>query len=415
MTVAARPGRCIWLSRRLVCCSGCLFAITACRGGTAAAPPFRSVDSAGVRVVASAAPGWTVADQWSLADAPRVVVGSADGPDEYQLSWISDAVLLGDGTIIIGNAGSHELRLYDRTGRFVRRSGRQGAGPGEFGQFANLQMWRLPGGGLAVPDASLARVNVFDSTGAFLHTVPLSSPPTAARPNAAGTFADGTYLATASEEDYSTPPGQISRSHVQYLRHDRAGQLLGTVVRVEAAPHMTHQFGGMNIHPYLPFTVDPQVVADSNSVVLLRRGEPELERYDLTGRLVARISWQPARRRVTPELFRRLVDADVAVTAEGGQKQLWQSYYDRDLPLPDLTPAYQGLYVDELRHLWVERYRMRWENERVWDVLAPDGRWLGAVTLPGRFWLHRAGKAFLVGTQMDSLDVERVQVYDLRR
>ena len=181
------------------------------------------------------------------------------------------------------------------------------------------------------------------------------------------------------------------------------------------APHMAHGLGGIMIFPYLPFTVDPLVAADSNSVLLLRGGEPVIERYDLAGRLVGRIIWSLPRVPVTRDLYRRLVAADVGTITDAQQKRLWQSYYDQDLPMPEVVPAYRGLYVDETRHLWVERYRLPGQTERIWDVIAPDGRWLGPVKLPGRFWLHRAGAAFLVGTQMDSLDVERVQVYDLRR
>jgi hypothetical protein len=41
---------------------------------------------------------------------------------------------------------------------------------------------------------------------------------------------------------------------------------------------------------------------------------------------------------------------------------------------------------------------------------------LGPSLIPaGRFWLHRAGADYLLGTQMDSLDVERMQLYSLVR
>ncbi|NOT09641.1 MAG: hypothetical protein HOP28_15725 [Gemmatimonadales bacterium] len=350
-----------------------------------------------------------------MADSPRIAVGAADGAEEYLISWIWDALLLGNGTLVVGNAGGHDVRLYDTAGQFVRRTGREGAGPGEFGAFSDLQMWRLPGGELAVRDPSLLRVNVFDTTGVFRRTVTFTPPDSAARPTAIGSFADGSYVASASEADDRQAPGRVSRSYAQYLRYDRNGGILGTFLRVEMAPHMAHELGGMMHFPYLPFTVDPLVVTDSQSVLLLRRGEPVIERYDPAGKLVERIAWSPPRRRITPELYRRLVAGDLGATPDPQQKRLWQHYYDQDLPLPEVVPAYQRLYVDETRHLWVERYRLPGEGGRVWDVIGPDGRWLGPVKLPGGFWLHRAGAEFLVGTQTDSLDVERVQVHALRR
>jgi len=396
-------------------CTCCLVAAMGCRADIPSPAVFSVADSAGVRLATSTAPSWTPAAQWRLADTPRIVVGAADGREEYLISWIWDALLLGDGTLVVGNAGGHDVRFYDSVGHFVRQTGREGAGPGEFGAFADLRMWRLPGAELAVRDAPLSRVNVFDSTGTFRRTVTFAQPDSAALPSAIGAFADGSYLAVGWEADNDRPPGQVSRPHAQYLRFDRAGRDPATLLRVEMAPHMAHELGGIRHFPYLPFTVEPQVVADSQTVLLLRRGEPVIDRYDLTGRLVERIAWSPPRRQITSELYRRLVTADVGATTDPQQKRLWQHYYDQDLPRPGVAPAYQGLYVDETRHLWVERYRLPGETERVWDVIAPDGRWLGPVKLPGRFWLHRSGEEFLVGTQMDSLDVERVQVYDLRR
>jgi hypothetical protein len=405
----------MFLAKRLIFLTCYLIATISCRAGRSSVEAFSIADSTGIYLATSTAPSWTAATTWRLADTPRVVVGAADGPEEYLVSWIWDALLLADGTLIVGNAGGHDLRLYDRSGRFVRRAGREGAGPGEFGEFADLRMWRLPGGELAVRDAPVSRVNVFDSTGAFHRTVTLEMPDSAARPSAIGTFADGSYLAIAYETDSQKPPGQVSQPYAQYVRYDRNGRVLGTLLRVEMAPHMAHKLGNMMHFPYLPFTVEPLVVADSQSVLLLRRGDPVIERYDLAGRLVARIALGPPRHQMTRDLYRRLADADIGSTNEAQQKQLWQDYYSQDLPLPDQAPAYQGLQVDETDHIWVERYRLPGETERVWDVIAPDGRWLGPVKLPGRFWLHRAGEAFLVGTQMDSSDVERVQVYDLRR
>jgi hypothetical protein len=402
-------------NRLLIPCSCYLLAVVGCRVDTASAPVFSVADSAGVRVATSTAPSWTSTARWRLADTPRIAVGAADGPEEYLISWIWDALLLEDETLVVGNAGGHDLRLYDRAGRFVRRVGRQGAGPGEFGEFADLRMWRLPGDELGVRDAPLSRVNVFDSTGAFRRTVMFALTDSTSRPSAIGAFADGSFLAIGWEADSDRPPGQVSRPHARYLRYDRTGRDPGTLLRVEMAPHMAHELGGIMHFPYLPFTVEPLVAADSHSVLLLRRGEPVIERYDLAGRLVTRIAWSPPRHQITADLYRRLVAAAVGATTDAQQKRLWQHYYDQDLPVPDVAPAYQGLYVDETRHLWVERYRLPGEAIRVWDVISPEGRWLGPVTLPGRFWLHRAGEAFLVGTQMDSLDVERVQVYDLRR
>jgi hypothetical protein len=366
-----------------------------------------------VALVESSAPLWTQESGWQLGAIPQVTIGTADGPEEYQLSWIWDALVLKSGFIVVGNAGSQELRFYDSLGSFVRKAGRKGQGPGEFGPLSDMRMWRLPGGVLAVRDAP-QRINLFDTVGAFLKTVTLELPTSAARPSMVGSFADGTLLVAAYEPD-DGPPGQVVRSAVRYLRYSPTGTQLALLARVASAPRYVHQEGNVIHYPYLPFSVEPAIAADSTTVLLLRDGDAELERLDQNGRVIGRIRWEPERRRVTAALYQRYVSADLAQTSNPDQKRLYETFYKLSLPLPDLVPAYRDLYVDETRHIWVERYRLPWETERVWDVLEPSGRWLGAVTLPGRFWLHRAGERYLLGTHMDSLDVERVQLYPLSR
>lgn len=78
---------------------------------------------------------------------------------------------LADGSLLadIGNAVDH----FDASGRFVRRIGRSGSGPGEFQRISTILT--LPGDSLfAAVDARRARIIVFDvATGALRREVPV--------------------------------------------------------------------------------------------------------------------------------------------------------------------------------------------------------------------------------------------------
>jgi hypothetical protein len=399
--------------RRLGGLALCLWA-GACRSGSTHAS-LATRDSAGVAIIESSTPEWADHPPWRLGGQPRLTIGTAEGAEEYQLSWIWDAIRLESGVIVIANAGSQELRFYDSVGTFIRSAGRKGQGPGEFGPYADLRMWRLPGGALAVRDGPQPRNNIFDTTGNFIRTVTIAVPPGAARPSTVGAFADGTLLELAYESEEGSAPGQVVRSAVRYFHYSQTGAPVALLSRVGSAPRYVHSAGNVTHYPYLPFAVEPVMVADSATVLLLRDGSPEIERLDLEGRMLARIRWQPQRRPVTAAIYKQYVTNDLARSSNPEQRRLYETFYKLSLPLPDLVPAYRDLYVDDTRHIWVERYRLPGEVERVWDVLDPAGRWLGALTLPGRFWLHRAGADYLLGTQMDSLDVERMQLYSLVR
>ena len=89
----------------------------------------------------------------ALAAEPDLVIGVLEGAAEYQLYRVGRPVRLSDGRIAVPNSGSHEVRLFDASGRFLRSVGRLGSGPGEFGEFSALRLCVLPDGDSAASTA----------------------------------------------------------------------------------------------------------------------------------------------------------------------------------------------------------------------------------------------------------------------
>jgi hypothetical protein len=111
-------------------------------------------DSAGVRIVehalatALSSPGaatWIVADEASL-----IVGGHLHEQDGQDIHRVTGAALLDDGSLLVGVGTEPEVRFYDANGRFIRRIGRQGGGPGEFRHIAGP--WRAEDGRFVVFD-----------------------------------------------------------------------------------------------------------------------------------------------------------------------------------------------------------------------------------------------------------------------
>ena len=81
-------------------------------------------------VVESAAPR---GPDLTLAGEPLVRIGIVDGPVEYIFGNVTGAVRLADGSIVVADEQSANLRRYDASGRHLWTSGRSGEGPGEYG------------------------------------------------------------------------------------------------------------------------------------------------------------------------------------------------------------------------------------------------------------------------------------------
>lgn len=118
-----------------------------------------------------ASTGDTVAMQEELR------IGRLDGPDEYTFAGIVWAVPTPEGGVILYDLETDDpygtngrVRQYDAAGRFVRRIGRRGEGPGEHGPFPMATLLR--NGDLLLADQGLARFTRYDSAGGLVATWP---------------------------------------------------------------------------------------------------------------------------------------------------------------------------------------------------------------------------------------------------
>jgi hypothetical protein len=61
-----------------------------------------------------------------------LAIGAVDTPAAHVFHKVKSVFRQRDGTLVVANAGSSELRLFDPKGALLSSSGRFGGGPGEF-------------------------------------------------------------------------------------------------------------------------------------------------------------------------------------------------------------------------------------------------------------------------------------------
>ena len=82
---------------------------------------------------------------------------------------------------------------------------------------------------------------------------------------------------------------------------------------------------------------------------------------------------------------------------------------------PNLLPAYDRVLVADDGDVWAERYAVDPDAVRTWEVFGPDREWLGRVETPVRFHALAVAAGRILGVWRDSMDVEYVRAYELRR
>jgi hypothetical protein len=121
-------------------------------------------DSAGVTIVLSDAAPDLDSTSWVIDSVPALVIGTAAGGKAHMLSGLAGFLRQSDGTIVIADTQTEELRFFDSTGAHIATTGGKGFGPGEY---VNLyRLLRANGDSLFLIDYEGLRAHRLDERGA---------------------------------------------------------------------------------------------------------------------------------------------------------------------------------------------------------------------------------------------------------
>jgi hypothetical protein len=374
-------------------------------------------DSAGVRIVESVEGLWGDGEGWTLSADPTLTIGVEEGPEEYSLYQVSRALRLPDGTFVIANSGSRELRYYDSTGAFLYSVGNDGYGPGEFKEI--WAMWRFSDT-LLIRDNR--RASLFSAAGEYLGILTLDQQPgDFAPPQAEGVFSDGTILGSTGLYGRRARSGALRRNNTLYRRFSLEGSMLDSL-GVFPTDETISQMLSRSTDPTTGATTSTTVAADApfgrRASTLAFGGflyhgssdSYEIKVFARDGTLV-RIIRRPVANQLVMERDKvRLRDHLI----ESGEP--WPARLLINMEFPDTKPAYGNVTVDALGYIWVADYSLGKEDRSGnWTVFDPEGRMLGAVQIPNGGRFHDIGNDYVVGVWRTDLDVEQVRIYRLHR
>lgn len=365
---------------------------------------------AGQTIVESQAPA---AADLALADEPLVRVGMLDGPTEYLFSNIEGGVRLEDGSIVVADEQSHEIRRFDARGRHVWTSGRQGQGPGEY---EGVRLLRgCPGTAITLFDWHFDRITRLDRDGNVIDTRALAGTGVQPYGNPACS-PDGELVFVAwpdSEGDIrrSVDVGETYRWEmaVSWERDD------GVVTLVEGIPGTERRrtAGGSGPATWgksLAFAVT------GNGVWYGSADDYELEHVDWTGRITRVARWAGPDLDVTGEhrdrhLSSYLARYDTPAERRRFERERWPGIRNR---LPERFPAYEsdGLLALPDGSVWVTTHASR-AAEKELDLLDPDGMWVRRLTIPARSDLLDAGLDWVLLLERGEFDEQSVALYEL--
>ena len=385
---------------------GVALAIGCGSSGTELGRSFR--DSTGVTIVESTSPLWAAGEEWRVAQEPTVTIGTTEGADEYQLFRVVGVHRQAGGRIVVANWGSQDLRFYDRHGEYLFAAGKEGGGPGEFRSVG--RMWALADS-LVVMDFQQMRVSLFDARGVFLESFNLALTDEGILPIPVELFSNGLLLIEHHLRERDRESG-LYRDSVMLLTYSLDGELRDTIGRFpDDETYYLIEHDRVTSLPR-PFGLESQSDVVGDRLFFGASDSYEVQVYSSDGTL-ERIVRRPV---PNPALEQALVD-DYRERLVERQSRMSPAFrqLSREAELPETKPAYSRIMVDPGNNIWVADYPSHGDEQSLWNVFDPEGRWLGTVEMPYGGFIHQIGEDFVLGIWVDELDVEQVRLYRIDR
>lgn len=340
---------------------------------------------------------------WKLATQPLVYIGSA-GQGGHELDRVYGGVANPDGSVVVGNSGTRELRFFDPSGALRRAAGRGGRGPGEFQAINWLRPYR--GDSLIAFDLRSQRFSVWSAAGEFGRVFQPPAPAPSTR--AVGVFSDASVL-IATDRPYDPRQGEgVVRDEFELSRISPTGALIANLGRFSGTEWLLYRHPAAFGATQPPFGTVAHVALAGDHVAYASSDSGRVALHDAAGRLVRTIQVPVQPRKVTPAM----VEQALQDISDEGERRAVRRHLDG---LRNATePAIRALRVDRGGRLWIQTPASAPETSR-WLVYDAAGRQEGSILMPSSHLPLDIHPDRLLVRETDADGVQRVSLRQVVR
>ena len=361
-------------------------------------------DSAGIAIVESSRPTWGDSTRWRIVPEPWIDLTESGTGDPHNFYGVGSLRRLSTGSLVVANRGSNEIRLFSADGVFVRSAGGDGQGPGEF---TNLQQIVLAGDSIIAQDIR-ARVTLFGPDLEHIRTLRLDDDIRGLRYLGRGTMVVQAVLHFPELYGLVRYPEALLLYDLEGTRGDSIGSTPG------AESYVTEILSGTPL-----FVRQALVETHEGKIYSGASDHMQIEELDSRGETVRILRIPDFPLSLTAEQVEAERQARLDIPLPQGVTSLPPHLVEalENMPSPETRPAYSSMRVDPTGAIWLRPF-LGFSEEggpEDWQVLGPDGTWLGSVEVPANFRVMDIGVDEILGVWTDELDVQHPQVRRLSR
>jgi hypothetical protein len=331
-------------------------------------------------------------------------IGDVLGGTAAAFHGIDGVAQLTNGSIVVLERATQEVRFFSRTGAISARVGRRGNGPNEFA--AMLLVPAVTYDSIVILDGTNRRVSVLSLQGEFLASYPLGGPVGAPKGMLSGSRLVGSVGAYIGGRE------GVSMAITAYMVADlRSGSrdtvAVDTAHMVTARAPASRRF----FSNYLPFDSRPSMAVGRGVYYFTWGNRGEILEYNDSGALRRMFRVRGATTRVSQRDFD---DAVESFSLRMADPALVRGHFG-EVPRPEYLPVWDRLLVDELGFVWAALHPRDVNDPPYWSVFGPNGDMISSVVLPLGLDLRQVGESFVLGVWRDSDGVEYVRKHRLHR
>jgi hypothetical protein len=356
------------------------------------------------------------APDWPIDAEPVFSYG-----DSAELYGVRTAVFQSDGDVVIANGGNHQLLFVDRSGRVRAQVGRAGGGPGEFQQLTSVSVG--PGDSVYAYDGRERRLSVFDPAGRFVRAFALEGLDTLGSVEEVGVLQSGEITGGLRRRTQGTGLVRDSLGVVVFDPTGMPVRLLAVFphLYLDWGPHPIPGGEGIASFPLpVPLSSVTALAVANRAVYVALPDQSAIIQLDSLGE--RRVTRAPLPPHSIAQAERDRFFATLRV-ARLDPRELDAL---RAIRGPDIRPAFgieplsaklgeAAVVVSDSGAVWLRPFRLPGDTLNGWLRLGPDGLYDGRIVLPMGFRPTAVRRDEVLGVQRDSMDVEHIRAYRIRR
>ena len=298
--------------------------------------------------------------------------GSSANPDE-SLSQVSMFVVDGDGSVLALDFKEQKIKVYDKTGKFLRLIGKPGQGPGELGMASGIQL--MADGTLVVEDTVNRRLALFKPSGEFIKNISMTG---------------SLGLVNIVLDDKGNFVGRemgLSEGNAKMFfevkKFDSNLKPLFTLDKTEFTVPIPGSGAKMNILDMISgYQIDP-----AGNIYYGRNVDYEIKVYSPEGKHFRTIQKEYDRVKVTQADIDEMLERMPSTVPGANIKDM--------ISFPEYFPPYQSFLLDDRGRLYVRTFtKGKAKREYEIDVFDPEGRFIAQFITESDLRLWKAGEAY---------------------